>query len=209
MKSVHDPVSCNSASTTFSTREGQMSDGSSPRLPLFTWRLAPSSWAESVPSTLTKTSTWKWLPCGEFTWIDSMIQLQFCCMAEICVFWVKQPPQKTVVVVFMYVGMPPYYLNSVTISVQIDLGKDGQPGSDLRGAWLRPLQPTNWTETLRCHKTSFAKILRGRAAEVQAFNKVSNWAQTIYSSIKNQLALLCIVTHNLWVPLIIIQRLPE
>ena len=78
--SVHDPVSCNSASTTFSTREGQTLDGSSPRLPLFTWRLAPSSWAESVPSTLTKTSTWKWLPWGEFTWIDSMIQLQFCCI---------------------------------------------------------------------------------------------------------------------------------
>ena len=35
------------------------------------------------------------------------------------------------------------YLNSITISVQIDLGKDGQPGSDLRGARLRPLQPTN------------------------------------------------------------------
>ena len=34
----------------------------------------------------------------------------------------------------VYVGMPPYYLNCVTISVQIDLGKDGQPGSDLRGA---------------------------------------------------------------------------
>ena len=32
----------------------------------------------------------------------------------------------------MYVAL--YYLNSVTISVQIDLGKDGQPGSDLRGA---------------------------------------------------------------------------
>ena len=127
-------------------------------------------------------------------------------MAEICVFWVKQPPQKTVVVVFMYVGMPPYYLNSVTISVQIDLGKDGQPGSDLRGAWLRPLQPTNWTETLRCHKTSFANILRGRAAEVQAFNKVSNWAQTIYISLKNQLTLLYFVSAS---SLIGIQRLPE
>ena len=92
----------------------------------------------------------------------------------------------------MYVAL--YYLNSVTISVQIDLGKDGQPGSDLRGAWLRPLQPTNWTETLRCHKTSFANILRGRAAEVQAFNKVSNWAQT--SSLKNQLALSYIVSAS-------------